>query len=134
MEMVFDTGEFEVGAAKVDFAGNDVQPFVGGRLDFLEQVAFTEKGLIGAAAFGFFQTEPAGGIGLGIEVKEENAFAGGGETGREVDGAGGFAHAPFLIGNRDDSSGHAHVGLSAGYDTENVSDAVQGGVSRRAIF
>lgn len=106
MEMVLRAGEFEVGAAEIHFARDDFEPFVGGLLDLVEQRAFAQQRAVATGSFDFLQTQPAGGIGLRIEVEEKDAFAGSGEAGGEVDGSGGFSHAAFLIGDSYDTGRH----------------------------
>src|SRR5215469_955109 len=104
--MVFGAGEFDVRAAEVDFAGDDVEAVEGGALDFFGKRAFAKQGTVGAAALGFFEAEAAGGVGLRVEVEEEDAFAVGGKAGGEVDGGGGFSNAAFLVGDGYDFGRH----------------------------
>src|SRR5207247_7078668 len=44
-------------------------------------------------------TDARGGVALGIEVDAQRAVVELGQAGAEVDGGGGLAHAPFLVGD-----------------------------------
>jgi hypothetical protein len=50
-----------------------------------------------------FQSDAAREVGLGIHVDEENALFGQSQRGGEIDGRGGLADAPFLIGDGSDA-------------------------------
>jgi len=76
-------------------------------LDFVGEQALAQKDPISAGAFDFLDADTAGGIGLGIEVKEQDAAAQGGNTGGEIDGSRRFADAAFLVRYRDDPGWHA---------------------------
>src|SRR5208283_1044650 len=101
-QMVPGAGQFDFGAAQVHFAGDDAEAVEGGGFDFVQQRAFAEEGAVGAGAFDFFQAQAAGGVGLGVQIHQENAPAQGGQAGGQIDGGGGLAHAAFLIGHGDD--------------------------------
>ena len=72
-----------------------------------KQGALTEQSLVAACALGLLQAQPAGGVGLRIEVEQKHALPHGGEAGGEIDGGGGFPNAALLVGNRYDRSRHA---------------------------
>ena len=120
--MIFHPRQFEIGGAQIHFAGHDGQPLEGGVFDFVEQAAFAQQDAIGAGAFGFFQAEAAGGIGLRVEVKKEHALAQRGEAGGKIDGRGGLAHAAFLVGYRDDFGWHPPdlMTSAAGFQARNA--------------
>jgi hypothetical protein len=105
--VIFEAGHFDFGAAHIEFAGDYGKIFVGSGFDFFVEGAFAEERLVSAVAFGFFEAEAAGSVGLGIEVDEKNALAKSGEARGEIDGCGCFAHAAFLVGDSDHLSRHA---------------------------
>src|ERR1043166_7516836 len=106
--MILGTRQFDVGSTQVDFAGNDLQLLVGGWLDFIEEVSFTEQWLISAGSLGFFEAQAAGGVGLRIEIEQQHLSAYSRQTGRQVNGGGDFTDTTLLVGDRNDSSGELH--------------------------
>ena len=66
------------------------------------------SGTVHAAALGFFQPKAAGGVGLRVEIQQQNFLAERGKAGGEVDGGRGLAHAAFLIGYCDNFGRHAN--------------------------
>ena len=105
--MIFQPRQFQIGGAQIHFARHDFKPFEGRGFDFVEQAAFAQQNAIGAGAFDFFQANTAGGVGLRVEIEEQHALAEGGEAGGKIDGGGGFSHAAFLVGDRDDFGWHS---------------------------
>jgi hypothetical protein len=121
LKMIFRTSQLDINAAKIDFTRDDFQMVKGGLLNFLEQRAFTDKWTICTGALHFFQTDATRGIGLWIQVEQQNIFSEGGEAGGEINGRGGLANTTFLIGNSDDSRRHkADLPPSTG-DTKRIS-------------
>lgn len=114
LQMVLGAREFNVRAAQVDFAGDDAEPFEGGILNFLRQPALAQQHAISAGAFDLVQSETAGGVGLGIKVKEQHAFADSGDARGEVHRGGGFPDAAFLIGDSNDFGWHASILIAGG--------------------
>ena len=104
--MIFQPRQFEVGGTQIHLAGNDEQPVKNGRLNFFEQAALAEQHLIGAGAFNFFHADAAGGVGLRVEIEQQNVFPDGSEAGGEIDSSGGFSHTTFLVGDGDDFGWH----------------------------
>ena len=47
--------------------------------------------------------EAGGGVGLGIEIDDQDRLADRGQGRRQIDGRGGLADAAFLIRDREDS-------------------------------
>jgi hypothetical protein len=86
----------------------------GGRLDDAGDGLVAEENVVDAGAGGFFDAQAAGGVGLGIEVDQENLLAALGQAGGEIDGGGGLADAAFLVGDGDDGRGHGRVPLQMG--------------------
>ena len=107
LQMIFEARDFQVGGAQIHFARNDFEPLVSRRLYFFEEISFAEQNAIRARAFNFFQADAAGCVGLRVEVKKQNALAERGEAGGKIDGGGGFSHATFLVGDRDDFGWHS---------------------------
>ena len=65
-----------------------------------------KQDFVGAARhFVLVHTEGGGGVGLRVEVHDEDALSELRQIRAEVDGSGGFAHAAFLIDEGVDS-GH----------------------------
>ena len=67
---------------------------------------FPKQWSISARSFGFLQSQPAGGVCLGIEVEEQHPPTDGGDAGGKVDGRGGLAHPALLVGDRNDFRWH----------------------------
>src|SRR3954471_16606516 len=105
--MVFATSEFNVHTAEVHFTGDDFQVVVSGLLDFIQQAALPEEGMVGTGAFNFVQAKPAGRVGLRIQVEKQNSLPQGGQARGNIHGGSGLAHAAFLIGNSNNSSRNA---------------------------
>lgn len=64
-----------------------------------------EQDFVGAARDGgLVHAEAGGGVGLRVEVHDEDALAELRQVRAEVDGSGGFAHAAFLIDEGVDAS------------------------------
>jgi len=90
--------------------------------DFIEQAAFPQQDAIRAGALDFFQADAAGGVGLRVEVEQEHALAQGGEARSKIDSRGGFAHAAFLVGYRNDFGWHPPdlMTSAAGFQAHNA--------------
>src|SRR5689334_17025952 len=112
--MAFRARQFNIGAAQIDFAGNDLETLVGGVLNFGAEDTFSEQDAIGAGSFDFVEPDAAGGVGLGIEVEQQNLAADGRNTGGEIYRSSGFSDAAFLIGNGDDFCCHSADVLNGG--------------------
>ncbi len=95
-------GDFDFGAGEIDIAWNQPEIFSAGRDDAVLEVSVTEEGFIDTEAFDGVVAEGAGGVGLRVEVDEEDAVASGGDCGGEVDGGGCFSDASLLICHCDD--------------------------------
>jgi hypothetical protein len=104
--VVIQPRQFQVRSAQVHFTGNDGEMFERGALDFVQQAPFAQQDAIRAGPFDFFQAQPAGGVGLWIQIEEEHAFAQSREAGGKIDGGGRFPHAAFLVGDGDDFGWH----------------------------
>src|ERR1043166_7697551 len=106
MQVIFRPRQFDAGSAQTPPAGDQSQPIESGALDFLQQASFAQKDAIGAGAFGLFQAQAAGGVGLGIQVEKQHAPAQGGGAGGQIDRGGGLSDTAFLVGNRDHFGRH----------------------------
>ena len=101
-EVLGGAGDFDLGTGEVEVAGDEPQVLPAGGDDFFRERAVAGEGAVNGQSLRRRKAEGAGGVGLRIKVDEEDARAAGGEAGREIDGGRGFAHAAFLIGDRDD--------------------------------
>jgi len=72
---------------------------VTGRLKHVYSLVLSQKDRVEALSWRMFESEAAGGIGLGIEVDEENASACLGRPCSQMNGGGGLSHPSFLIHN-----------------------------------
>lgn len=106
VQMIFSTGEFKISAAKIHLAGDNFEAFKSSRLNLVGEQSFAHQHAVGAGAFGFFQAQTAGRVGLGIEVEKQHAAAQSRDAGGEVNGSGGFAHTAFLVGDCDNFARH----------------------------
>jgi hypothetical protein len=95
--------EFDVGADHVLGAGDQGEVWdVGGEDDFAGGGVAEEEIVDGEAGFVAGEAEAAGGVGLGIDVEQEDGDAFEGYGGGEVDGCGGFADSTLLVDDGDD--------------------------------
>jgi len=104
---VFFVNQFDVGGNKVAVRGDEVQAVEIGLENSRSGVRLAKKHVVnGRLPVGLGDTEAGGGVALRIGVYQEDLHVVGGERRGEVDGSGGFADAPLLVGNGDD---FAHV-------------------------
>lgn len=105
-EGIFELGDLHLASGQVDFGRNEGKKGELGGLELVLDGALPDERGIDAGA-GRFRgvTQPAGGVGLGIEVDQEGLLFEFGQGRREVDGGGGFSHSPFLVGDGDNSHG-----------------------------
>jgi len=68
-------------------------------LKHVGRMVLSEEDGVETFSGGMFESETAGGIGLGIEVDEENATACLGRPCSQMNGGGGLSHPAFLIHN-----------------------------------
>jgi hypothetical protein len=68
-------------------------------LKHIQGTSLSEKNRIEAFPGDVLKTQPAGGIGLGIKVDQENSTTRLGCPCGQMNGGGGLSHAPFLIHN-----------------------------------
>ena len=106
---VGECDELDLGAGEIAVGRDEAQAIDAGRDD--ERGGGGKRNVGGqrvvdrAAGSGFaFLSDAAREIALGIDVDEQDAPAGEGERGGEVDGGGGFADATFLVGDGYDAA------------------------------
>ena len=104
--MILGPGQFKIGPAEIDLTGNDFKAFESRFLNFVLQRAVAEQNAIGARTIDFFQAEAAGGVGLRIQIKQQDAPPNRGDTGSQIDCSRGLAHSALLIGNSNDFGRH----------------------------
>ena len=96
-EGVFQAGEFDFRAGEIQFGSEDLEIGMPGSLKQVEGPGLSEEYGVQTFARNMFQAQAAGGVGLGIEVDQEDPLTGFGRSGSQMDGGGGFAHPPLLI-------------------------------------
>jgi len=101
-QVVAGAGQFYFHAGQVHGGGNDVQPFSAGRQDALFRSKLAEQGRVQAGHVFSVNAHAAGGIGLRIQVNDQDFLLQLGQGGGQVDGRGGFSHSPLLVGDGDD--------------------------------
>jgi hypothetical protein len=99
MQVAFDAREFEFRPREIDFAGNDFEARECRGLNLVRQRTFAQQWMIGTAALGFFEAEATGGVGLRVEIDEQDALTTSGKACGKVDGGGGFTHPALLVGD-----------------------------------
>ena len=113
VEVVGGLGDIDFRAGEVKFGGDDVEA---------EELRFEdlgvqggllgEEGVVDGGPGRLGKAEAAGGVGLGVEVDEQDGLAAFGERRGQVDGGGGLADAALLVGDGNDGGGHGK-GFSA---------------------
>ncbi len=98
-EVIIETGDFDFGAGEVEIGGDEEEVIVAGGDDAIEDIAPGDEWAVDGVAIDAIEAEGAGGVGLGVEVDEEDALAKGREAGGQINGGGGFADSAFLVGN-----------------------------------
>lgn len=104
IQIVIHTGDFDFSTGQVQLGGGNPQFFLIGGLDDVFERGFTDQHLVNTGGRAFVQTQPGGGIGLGVEIDEEHFFSQSGDCRREIDRRGGFSHPAFLVGNGRDKA------------------------------
>src|SRR5699024_6803905 len=97
--------ELDLRAGQVD-GGGDAEDAVtgGGLLDGVGRGGLADEQFVaGGGAGGVLHPERRGGVALRVEVDDEHFRPVHRQTGGEVDGAGGFADATLLVGDRNET-------------------------------
>ena len=105
-QVVLRPGQLNVRPAKIHLAGNNLQIGKRRRLNLLRQQPLPENRAVCARALDLFQPQPAGRVGLGIEVQQQHPAAQLRQAGGQIHGGGGFAHASLLVGHGNDIGRH----------------------------
>jgi hypothetical protein len=121
LNVVFEPGDLDVGPAKVDLAGDNLQAIVAGFLNAFLEGSFSQEHPVGAGAFHLFQSQPAGGIGLRIQVKQEDPPPRGCQAGGNIDGTRGFSDPALLVGHGYDSRRHRPIKRNGSVDSKESS-------------
>lgn len=106
LEVVIGAGDVDFGPGEIHFGGDEVEPGDGGGLDDAGDGLVVEQNVVDAGAGGFFHAEATGGVGLGVQINQQDLLAALGEAGGQIDGGGGFADSAFLVGDGNDGCGH----------------------------
>ena len=101
-QMVAGPRQLYLHAGQVHGGGNNVQPFSAGRPDALFRRNLVEQGGVQAGRLPGVDAQAAGGVGLRVQVNNENFLFQLGQGGGQVDSRGGLSHSPFLVGDGDD--------------------------------
>ena len=104
--MILQPRHLDLRARQVEVGGDDKKVVDAGRQHLLGQLGFADQRAVQAQALGAFQTERAGGVGLRVEVNEQNTPAQLRQTRRQADRRGGFTHPALLVGDGDEL--HVH--------------------------
>src|SRR5207253_2963747 len=113
--------ERDLGPGQVDLGRNQLQPWHAGRHRCFRNCALAgEQVIYGQPCTRRVEAEPRGGVGLWIEVHQQDGVPELGQGGAEVDGGGGLAYPALLVYHRQDrKAGWAqHLGdelLERGY-------------------
>ena len=99
-----ECGEVHGRGGELGLGGHDVEVRDGSSVDELAERRAVEE-IEGRVAVGT-QSEPRGGVRLGVEVDDQTPLAGLGQAGGEVDGRRGLADAALLIRDRVDPGRH----------------------------
>ena len=102
-ERVFHPCEIHLRPRKVELGSENLQVGVARGLKHIGSPRLAEKDWVEAFSRSVLKTQPAGGVGLGIEVDQEDATARLGCSSGQMNGSGGLSHAPFLIHNGNDA-------------------------------
>ncbi len=94
---VLQGGQFDLRPGQVEFRGQHLQVGLAGGLKHFRGAGLAKEHGIEAFAGNGFQPESAGGVGLGIEVDQEDTATGLRCAGGEMNGGGRLADAPFLV-------------------------------------
>lgn len=102
-EGVVHACEIHFGPGEVEFGGKNLEVRVAGGLEQVEGAGLPQEDGVETFSGHVLQAQAAGGVGLRIEINEEDATAREGGAGGEVDGGGGFPDASLLIDNGNDA-------------------------------
>ena len=98
--VLIDRDRFQFEAGQLPGRGDDLQVLQAGGGHRLAQGDPPQQHLVGVGALvALLEAQAGGGIGLGIQVDQQHPLFGDGQCGGQVDGGGGLAHPPFLIGD-----------------------------------
>ncbi len=108
-------GEFGLDGGEGGLGGDDVEVLI----DLADAVADVDvvveeqvvDGGVGIGRFVVFDADVERGVGLGVEVDDEDLASLLGDGRGEVDGGGGFAHAAFLVHQGDDADRFVLLGF-----------------------
>ena len=108
---VGETCKLDFRAGEVEFRSQDLEVGLPGGLEHVDGAGLAQKNRIKTFAGDEFQSKSAGGVGLGVEIDQENPATCFGCTGSKVDGCGGLPHASFLVydGNNAHTKGKRRV-------------------------
>ena len=94
---VGESCELDFRAGEVEFRGQNLKVGLSGGLKHVDGAGLAQENRIKTFSGDKFQSESAGGVGLGVEVDQKNPATCFGRPRGKVDGCGGLPHATFLI-------------------------------------
>ena len=72
---VLDSGEFHFCSRQIHLGGEDLEVFLAGRLEHVDGTGIPDEDGVETFTRDDFEPKAAGGVGLGVEIDEENAAA-----------------------------------------------------------
>ena len=78
---VLDSGEFHFCSRQIHFGGKDLEVFLARRLEHVDGAGIPDEDGVEAFTGDDFEPKAAGGVGLGVEIDEEDSPTGLGRTG-----------------------------------------------------
>ena len=100
--MVLGPGDLHLRTGEIEIAGHEEKALPARRNHFFRDPSIAQQRTVHTLIFDAFKAEAARGIGLRVEIHQEDAMPEIGETRGEIHGSRGLADATFLIGDRDD--------------------------------
>ena len=136
--------QFNLGAHQVGAGRHQPEVVIGGRVGFHRVGhAFVDQPVAAKAAVLWRDTEAGRGVALGVEVDQQHRLPCHGQGGGQVDGRGGLAHAPLLVGDGENARlvhrvgggidiGHGSPGNGSGKKTHRHGPRVRASAARGA--
>ena len=102
-EGVLKGSQFDLGPGQIQFRGQHLKAGLACRLKHFHRAGLAEENGVEALAGDGFEAESAGGVGLGVEVDQEDAVPSLRRAGGKMNGGGRLADATFLVHHGHDA-------------------------------